>query len=38
MSIEYKRYSGNSSHVPIKAYPDSAGYDLWEAERKVLKP
>ena len=37
MSIEFKRYSVNA-HVPKRAYPGSAGYDLFAAERKVLKP
>ena len=37
MSIEYKRYSVNA-HTPKTVYPGSAGYDLWAAERKVLKP
>ena len=34
MSIEYKIYSVNA-HTPKRAYPGSAGYGLWAAERKV---
>ena len=37
MSIKYKKYSDNA-HVPKRAYPGSAGYNLWAAESKVLKP
>ena len=37
ISIEYKRYSVNA-HVPKGAYRGSAGYDLWAAEKEVLKP
>ena len=37
MSIECKTYSSHA-HIPKRAYPGSAGYDLWVAETKVLKP
>ena len=37
MSIECKTCS-NNAHVPKRAYPGSAGYDLWAAETKVLEP
>ena len=37
MPIEHKRCSVNA-HVPKRAYPSLAGYDLFAAERKVLKP
>ena len=37
MPIGFKRYSV-SAHVPKRAYPGDAGYDLLAAERKVLKP
>ena len=37
MSIECKTCSSNA-HVPKRAYPGSAGYDLWAAETEVLKP
>ena len=35
MFIECKTYSSNA-HIPKKPYLDSAGYDLWVAETKVL--
>ena len=37
MTIECKTYSSNG-HIPKRTYPGSAGYDLWAAETKVLKP
>ena len=37
MSVEFKRYSVNA-HAPKRAYPGFAGYDLFAAEIKVLKP
>ena len=39
MSIEilYKRCS-RAAHVPKRAHNGSAGYDVWSAERKILKP
>ena len=36
MSIECKTYSSNAI-IPKRAYSDSAGYDLYAAETKVLK-
>ena len=37
MPIEYKRNS-SGAHVAERAFPESAGYSLWAAERKILKP
>ena len=36
-TIEFKTYSTNA-HIPKRAYQASAGYDLFAAETKVLKP
>ena len=36
MPIECKTYSSNA-HIPTRAYPGSAGYDLLAAETKVLR-
>ena len=36
-TIECKTYSSNA-HVPRSAYQASAGYNLFAAETKVLKP
>ena len=36
MSNECKTYS-NNAYIPKRAYPGFAGYDLWEAETKLLK-
>ena len=35
--IEHRRDSG-SGYIPIRAFPNSAGYNFWAAERKNLKP
>ena len=35
--VECKTLSG-CAHVPQRAYEGSAGYDLWAAEEKTLKP
>ena len=37
MSIEYKRCSC-AAHVSNRAHNGSAGYDVWSAERQILKP
>lgn len=36
MSIEYKK-NISGAQVPKRVFPESAGYDLWVAERKILK-
>ena len=36
-TIECKTYSSNA-HIPRRAYQASAGYNLFAAETKVLKP
>ena len=36
-TIEYKTYSSNE-HIPKSAYQGLAGYDIFAAETKVLKP
>ena len=36
--FRYKVNCSSNAHVPKKVYPDSAGYDLWAANAKVLKP
>ena len=35
--VPFKRQSSNA-RVPLRAYPTSAGYDLYAAESKILKP
>ena len=35
VTIPYKRISSNA-RVPLKAFPTSAGYDLYAAERKTI--
>ena len=37
MSIEVKTCS-SATHVPKRAYNGSAGYDVWSAEKKILRP
>ena len=37
VGIPFKRISSNAM-VPLKAFPTSAGYDLYAAERKVITP
>ena len=37
MAIEYKRCSC-AAHVPKTAHNGSGGYDVWSAERNILKP
>ena len=35
--VPFKRQSSDA-RVPLRAYPNSAGYDLYAAESKILKP
>ena len=35
--VTFKRQLSNA-RIPLKAYPASAGYDLYVAESKILKP
>ena len=35
--VPFKRQSSDA-RVPLRAYPTSAGYDLYAAESKILKP
>ena len=37
MSVDCKIYSSDA-HIPKRAYPSSAGYDLLVTKTKVLKP
>ena len=36
-TIECKTYSSNA-HIPKRGYQTSAGYDIFAAETKILKP
>ena len=37
ITVPYKRYRDAYAKQPNKAYADSAGYDLYAAETKVLR-
>ena len=30
--------NSSGAHIPGRAFRESAGYDLWVAKRKILKP